>query len=111
VNKENFVQKVEFLCRQQGINPTTACVESGVGRSLLSEIKRGSAPSVTKIEKLAAYLGTTVSDLLGEQEGGPSIISDDEAALDEELIRLLCQLTAAELEKVDAFVKGLLAAR
>ena len=34
-----------------------------------------------------------------------------EAALDNELISRLCQLTPGEMEKVDAFVQGLLAAR
>ena len=35
----------------------------------------------------------------------------DEELLDDELISRLCQLTPEEMEKVDAFVQGLLAAR
>ena len=41
----------------------------------------------------------------------PTIVSDDEAALNQELISRLVQLTPEELEKVDAFVQGLLAGR
>lgn len=66
MDKEYFVKKVEFLCLQKGIKPTTACKESGLGTSFLPDIKRGRIPSVDKFEKLAAYLGTTVSDLIGE---------------------------------------------
>lgn len=60
---------------------------------------------------LAEYLGVTTSDLLGEKKDGPSAVSDAEAALDRELISRLVELTPEELEKVDAFVQGLLAAR
>lgn len=66
MDKEIFVQKVKFLCLQKGIKPTNACKESGVGGSFLNNIERGNVPTVTKVEKLAAYLGTTVSELIGE---------------------------------------------
>jgi len=68
MDKEYFVKKVKFLCLQKGIKPTNACKESGVGGSFLSNIERGNVPTVTKVEKLAAYLGTTVSDLIGEEK-------------------------------------------
>lgn len=67
MDKEYFVEKVKYLCLQKGIKPTNACKESGVGGSFLSDIKRGNIPTVTKVETLAAYLGVTTSELLGEQ--------------------------------------------
>lgn len=106
-----FVQNVESRCKALGILPTIACRESGVGNSFLSMVKAGSAPSIIKAQKLAAYLGVTTSDLLGEKQDGPNADSDAEAALDRELISRLVELTPEELEKVDAFVQGLLAAR
>ena len=66
MDKDYFVKKVEFLCLAKGIKPTNACKECGVGTSFLPDIKRGRVPSVDKFEKLAQYLETTVSDLLGE---------------------------------------------
>ena len=66
MDKEYFVKKVEFLCLAKGIKPTNACKECGVGTSFLPDIKRGRVPSVDKFEKLAHYLETIVSDLLGE---------------------------------------------
>lgn len=67
MDKEYFVKKVEYLCLQKGIKPTNACIEAGIGSGFMSDIKnRARIPSIDKFEKLAAYLGTTVSDLIGE---------------------------------------------
>ena len=105
------MQNVKVLCKARGVSPTVACKESGAGKSLLSQIeKHGITPSVKKIQQLADYLGVTTSDLLGEKNS-PTTVSDDEAALDQELISRLVELTPEELEKVDAFVQGLLASR
>lgn len=66
MDKDYFVKKVEFICLAKGVKPTNACKECGIGTSFLPDIKRGRVPSVDKFERLAQYLGTTVSDLLGE---------------------------------------------
>ena len=51
-----------------GVAPTAACKEAGVGTSFIRNVEvRGSIPSVDRVEKLAAYLGCTVSELIGEQ--------------------------------------------
>ena len=62
-----FVQKVKSLCKQKGITPTSACEESGAGRNFMDNIKKGSIPSVAKVQMLAEYLGVTTSELLGEK--------------------------------------------
>ena len=67
MDKEYFVKKVEYLCLVKGIKPTNACIDAGIGSGFMSDIKnRCRVPSIDKFEKLAAYLGTTVSDLIGE---------------------------------------------
>lgn len=51
----------------RNIAPTVACRESGVGSSFINNIEaRGSIPSVEKVQMLAAYLGVSTSELLGE---------------------------------------------
>lgn len=73
-----FVQKVKSLCKQKGITPTSACEESGAGRNFMDNIKKGSIPSVAKVQMLAEYLGVTTSELLGEEkEPAPTSTSDD----------------------------------
>ena len=64
----NFVQNVKKYCKLKGVKPTVACKESGVGTSFINNIEKGSEPSVAKVQKLAAYLGVTTSELLGEEK-------------------------------------------
>lgn len=61
-----FVQNVKFYCLKKGVKPTNACKESGVGGSFISDIQRGRTPSVDRVQQLAAYLGVTTSEILGE---------------------------------------------
>ena len=68
MNPEIFVQNVKRRCKELGIAPTVACRESGAGASFFNHILvQGSSPSVDRVEKLAAYLCCTVSELIGEQ--------------------------------------------
>ena len=66
MDTELFVQNVECWCKLKGEPPTIACKNSGAGKDMISNLKRGSFPSVAKVQQLAQYLGCTVSDLLGE---------------------------------------------
>lgn len=67
MDKEIFVQNIKRLCSLRGVKPTIACRESGAGADLINQIeRRGSVPSVERVQLLAQYLGVTVSELLGE---------------------------------------------
>ena len=68
MDREVFVQNIEKYCAQNGVKPTNACRDSGVGASFVTDIKRGQTPSVAKVQLLAQYLGVTTSDLLGEAQ-------------------------------------------
>ena len=69
MNLEEFVQNIKKRCAQMGVAPTVACQNAGVGKSFINSIEaRGSIPSVDRVEKLAGYLGCTVSELIGEQQ-------------------------------------------
>lgn len=66
MDKELFVRNIKERCRAKGVKPTVACRESGVGTSFITDVNKGTTPSVAKVQLLAQYLGCTVSDLLGE---------------------------------------------
>lgn len=66
MDKTLFVQNVIRACGAKNVRPTVACRESGAGERLIENVKRGSSPSVDKVEALAHYLSTTVSELIGE---------------------------------------------
>lgn len=107
------MQNVKYFCELRGVKPTIACTESGAGRNLITDVKNGKTPSVGKVQMLASYLGVTTSQLLGESEPAKQkddspIITDEEAALDEELVNRLCQLNPEQLAHVDALLKSFL---
>ena len=68
MNASLFVENIKKFCASKGIKPTTACKESGVGTSFISDVNRGQTPSVAKVQMLADYLGVTTSELLGETD-------------------------------------------
>lgn len=81
MNLEEFVQNIKKRCAEMGVAPTVACRDAGVGKSFINSIEaRGSIPSVDRVEKLASYLGCTVSELIGEKAPG----SGEESALPED---------------------------
>lgn len=102
MDKDYFVKKVEFLCLAKVIKPTNACKECGVGTSFLPDIKRGRVPSVDKFEKLAHYLETIVSDLLGEV--GPKNLAIQDQPY---LVMQYNQLSPESQDKVRTFINFL----
>ena len=84
MDKVLFVQNIKEVCKVKGIKPTVACRESGVGTSFINNIEaRGQVPSVEKVQMLAAYLGVTTSELLGEEKEPATIAERVPAGLDE----------------------------
>lgn len=69
MDKNIFVQNVKKACEIKGVKLAAALRESGLDKSFINNIEaRGSIPSVEKVQMLAAYLGTTTSELLGEEK-------------------------------------------
>lgn len=83
-----LVQNIKTHCTAKGVKPTTACKESGVGGSFINDIERGRSPSVAKVQLLAAYLGVTTSDLLGEKKE-PGATNGTELVLTQEEARFI----------------------
>ena len=109
MNWDLFVQNVKDLCKSKGVSPTTACVESGAGVSMLSQLlHKGTKPSVERIQMLAHYLGTTVSELIGETVSSKSTLDlDTSLTLRDSAVVLkpddFKRLTLAEVEMIMAY--------
>lgn len=114
MDKERLIANIESAAKKRGESVTPACINAGVGKTFISDIRK-STPSVEKIAKLAAYLGVTTSDLLGEQTSkepdGTKAAGLSEVELDRELVKLLCRLSPEDYRRVKDFVAGLIAAR
>lgn len=104
----NFVR----LCKKNGKTPSAVAEELGFSRAASSGWADGAKPRKSTLIIIADYFGITVEELMSGVEGAkkaPTEIS--ERKLDMSLIKRLVQLTPDEMEKVDAFVQGLLASR
>lgn len=66
MDKEILIANIRKFCAARNLKPTIACVGAGVGRSYVSDIARGQTPSVASVADLAAFLGVTTSDLVGD---------------------------------------------
>lgn len=97
MDRELFLQNIKDRCRAKGVKPTVACRESGVGTSFITDVNKGTTPSVAKVQMLAQYLGCTVSDLLGEDPTPPDPVR-------QEFIRLLDGMTAEQRNELFAFM-------
>jgi transcriptional regulator with XRE-family HTH domain len=65
-----FYDKYAQLCKQRGIAMSTAAVEAGLSKSLVTKWKTNKVdvPSPDVLKKLSSYFGMPVSELLGEDE-------------------------------------------
>ena len=105
MNVDIFVQNVKALCKLKGTTPTSACEASGAGRNFMDNLKKGSIPSVAKVQMLAEYLGVTVSELLGEKKE-PTAQGDGLSEGERALIALFRQLTPEQQEMVIRMVQA-----
>lgn len=100
-----FVQNIKHYCNLQGVKPTVACRESGVGSSFINNVERGQTPSVAKVQMLADYLGVTTSELLGEKKE-PTAQDDGLSDGERALMTLFRQLTPDQQEMVIRMVQA-----
>ena len=116
MNVEKVVENIQRICKERGTTPTVAARESGAGQNMVSAMKKqGRLPSVEKMSLLAAYLGVTTSELLGEEKK-PTPSSEGEPSGLPELGRIYRSLNdegreklldyAADLEASGRYIKS-----
>ena len=64
----DLYENIQHLCQEQGIRPGRLCDELGISRGLMTDLKMGRKKGINAqtAQKIAAYLGVTVGQLLGE---------------------------------------------
>ena len=99
---------IETLCAKKGISKAQALEESGVGKNFLwNAIKRGSAPSVEKLQALAVYFNVSVDYLIGNTDV-PEVNHQSET-LSQAGLAAFAALSPAEQEQIRALVQTLAA--
>ncbi len=100
-----LVQNIKSFCASKGTTPTAACEASGAGRNFMDNLKKGSIPSVVKVQLLADYLGVTTSELLGETKK-PTVQDDGLTEAEQALMDLFRQLTPDQQDMVIRMVQA-----
>lgn len=101
---DRFVANVKQRCAEVGTTPTAACLESGAGKNLITNMKKGVKPSMERIELLATFLGCTVYDLTEDKPEQP----DEDPILAAALSKFR-QLTPAQRAAVQMMIDSLAA--
>ena len=73
MNNDFLINRISILFQSRNEKPTPGCVNAGVGKDFMTNLKKGQSPSVEKVQLLAQYLDVTVSELLGEVDPGDSM--------------------------------------
>ena len=65
----NLYENIQKLCSDKGIRPGRLCDELGISRGLMTDLKMGRKKGVSAetAQKIAAYLGVSVGQLLGQE--------------------------------------------
>ena len=62
--------RIMDLCKQKGVSGSRMCLDLGLSKSTLSDIKGGRKKGISTAtaQKIASYFGVSVGYLLGEEE-------------------------------------------
>ncbi len=63
-------ERIQDLCKSKGVSGSRMCLDLGLSKSTLSDIKSGRKKGVSTAtaQKIASYFNVTVGYLLGEEE-------------------------------------------
>ena len=107
---ENLNTRIEALCSERNIRPGRLCNDLGLSRGLVTDLKMGRKKSLNAetAQKIAAYFGISVGQLLGQEEhtdvldqvdvafyGDFKELNEEEKETVRDMVRLMRQRRAA----------------
>ncbi len=112
MDKEILIKRIEQLCEERKIKPTTAFNESGVGKNFKSNLNTAN-PSLGKVTLLANYFGVSREYLLGETENRQKEkalqeIPEGLSELDAEIIKVYSTLPEEKKQQALSYLEFLL---
>ena len=71
--------RIQALCKSKGVSGSRMCLDLGLSKSTLSDIKSGRKKGVSTetAKKIAGYFNVSVGYLLGEEEKEKPTVQDD----------------------------------
>lgn len=68
MDRELLLQNIERCASAKNESPSGASIGAGLGKNFVTNIRRGQTPSVAAVADLAAHLGVSTSDLVGDAQ-------------------------------------------
>ena len=102
--KMNLLEKIQELCKENGMNPSKLEIELGFGKGTLYKWGK-SSPNTDKLSKVADYFGVSLDYLIGktdirqtanESNWKPQLTSKDDRDIKKELNSILEELESSE---------------
>lgn len=96
-------EKIMALCKSKGVSGSRMCVDLGLSKSTLSDMKYGRTKGISMptAQKIAGYFGITVDELYGKEPSGQkekSTAADD--GLSDEMKQLMERIKMLPADKV-----------
>ena len=99
-------ERIIALCKERGVSGSRMCLELGLSKSTLSDMKSGRTKGVSTAtaQKIASYFGVSVGYLLGEEEKEEKPTAEDDG-LSENMKLLIDFAKSVPEEKVELVLK------
>lgn len=68
MNTQIIVDRISDLCKEKSVSINQMLKETNLNKSLVDNLKKGSMPSIDKMECVADYFGVSVDYLLGKTD-------------------------------------------
>ena len=103
-------ERITELCKEKGVTGSRMCLDLGLSKSTLSDVKSGRKKSYTAetAQKIASYFGVTVGYLLGEEETKKSPVEPMLNEGEKMLLDLFRQIPEDRQQVVIAMIKAAL---
>lgn len=88
-------ENIRALCSEKNIKPGKMCVELGLSKSLMTDLKAGRKKTVRvdTARKIADYFGVTVDRVLGAEKETDAPKGDGLSPMESQLMEYVCALT------------------
>lgn len=99
-------ERIIDLCKERGVSGSRMCLDLGLSKSTLSDMKNGRTKGVSTntAQKIASYFGVSVGYLLGEEEKEEKpTVNDDE--LSENMKKLMDFAKAVPEDKQELAIR------
>ena len=96
-------ERIMDLCKQNGVSGSRMCLNLGLSKSTLSDMKSGrkNGISTATAKKIASYFNVSVGYLLGEEEKKEQFNESELSIKKKEFIQKVQEMTDAQIERLE----------